>query len=234
MPFNQIFSDLDGTLTGFPQGTLIPYSPFNDFGGVASGCSRAGRVFDDGILCDSSETVCAPPFSGGEGGSRGMSRDGPWGGTLAEFSSRHVASTPPPLTSLAPPPFPLPPLAHTLRVPTHQVRRLAIDGVNPRELDFRALAVVSSAGAGTVQFRPREEYGWVTPVVMRRVYSLYFKAVPDFQAMRVKVGEPEYMGPGEWVELRVNFTNKRSYYKTAIAAANGSFVVPVRCAVCWG
>jgi hypothetical protein len=163
VPFNQIFLDLDGSLTGVAQGTVIPYSPFNDFNDPTSGCSRAGPTYDGGILCDSSESV----------------------------------------------------------------RRLVVDGVNPRELDFMPMAVVSAAGTGVVRFKPREEYGWVTPVVMRRVYRLFFKAVPEFHSMRLKVGEPEYLGQGEWVGLCLNFTNKRSYYKTAIAAANGSFVVPV-------
>ncbi len=77
------------------------------------------------------------------------------------------------------------PCLSTATPPQHilslQVRRLSIDGVNPRELDFRGMAVVSSAGAGVVQFRPRESYGWVTPLVMRRTYAMFFKAVPEFQ-----------------------------------------------------
>ncbi len=53
-------------------------------------------------------------------------------------------------------------------------------------------------------------------------------ACPFPQTMRIKLSEPEYVGQGEWVQLRFNFTNKRSFYKTFVAADNGSFVVPVR------
>ena len=59
VPHNQIFLDLDGSLTGYARGTVIPYTPFNDFGGASSGCVRAGTTYDSGILCDSSETVRA-------------------------------------------------------------------------------------------------------------------------------------------------------------------------------
>jgi hypothetical protein len=45
------------------------------------------------------------------------------------------------------------------------VRRVSIDGVNPRELDFRYLAVRSAAGIGAVRFQPKETYGWVFPLV---------------------------------------------------------------------
>ncbi len=196
-PFNQIFMDQDGSLTGQSQGTVIPYTPFNDFRDPTSGCSRAGPVYDGGIVCDSSETV----WPANQLAARGVS------------SSRDVA------VSMW--------LLLFGSVCFLQVRRLVVDGVNPRELDFVPMAVVSTAGVGVVTFKPREDYGWVTPVVMRRVYRLFFKAVPEFQTMRLKVGEPEYLGQGEWVQLRFNYTNLRSFYKTSIAAANGSFVVPV-------
>ena len=65
IPFNQIFLDLDGSLTGHAAGTVIPYTPFNDFEEPSSGCRRVDMTYDNGILCDSSETVRRVSIDGG-------------------------------------------------------------------------------------------------------------------------------------------------------------------------
>ncbi len=44
VPYNQIWLDLDGSLSGFVNGTVIPYTPFNNFGPTTSGCARAGTM----------------------------------------------------------------------------------------------------------------------------------------------------------------------------------------------
>ncbi len=116
-PFNQIFLDLDGSLTGHVDGTAIPYTPFNNFGVAASGCVHVGVQYDSGIVCDGSETV----------------------------------------------------------------RRVSIDGVNPREMDFKFLGVSTAAGTGLVQFQPKESYGWVFPAIMKRLYRLSFRSAVEFQ-----------------------------------------------------
>ena len=57
IPFNQIFLDLDGSLTGFANGVVTPFTPFNNFNGSGSGCTRADGALDHGIVCDATETV---------------------------------------------------------------------------------------------------------------------------------------------------------------------------------
>ncbi len=44
-PFNQIFLDLDGSLTGFANGTVIPYTGFNGYSTDNSGCQRANNTY---------------------------------------------------------------------------------------------------------------------------------------------------------------------------------------------
>jgi hypothetical protein len=79
-----------------------------------------------------------------------------------------------------------------------QVRRLQIDGVLPRELDFQTLNVSSTAGFDDVTFRPKEFYGWAAPVVNRRWYGVRFKSAVDWRTLRLRYSEPEYIVPGEW------------------------------------
>ncbi len=46
------------------------------------------------------------------------------------------------------------------------------------------------------------------------------------QTMRIKLSEPEYLAPEEWVQLQFNFTNKRTYYKTSLADQGRSHACP--------
>jgi hypothetical protein len=43
----------------------------------------------------------------------------------------------------------------------------------------------------------------------------------------VRLSEHDYLSDEEWLMLRVNFTNKRAYYKTMTALPNGTFAVNV-------
>ncbi|EDQ93048.1 uncharacterized protein MONBRDRAFT_22411 [Monosiga brevicollis MX1] len=53
-PFKQIFYDLDGSLTGFVNGTATPFHAFNHYPGV---CDAMGEAYDFGLVCDNTVRV---------------------------------------------------------------------------------------------------------------------------------------------------------------------------------
>ena len=53
-PYKQIFWDLDGSLTGQPNGWVTPYYKWNNWPGV---CSRQTSVYDRGLICDNTTVV---------------------------------------------------------------------------------------------------------------------------------------------------------------------------------
>jgi hypothetical protein len=80
-----------------------------------------------------------------------------------------------------------------------QVRRLQVDNVNPRELDFKSLNISSAAGVDEIPFRIKEFNGWSVPLVNRKWYSVGFKStLIDWRTLRLRYSEPEYIVPGEW------------------------------------
>ena len=105
-----------------------------------------------------------------------------------------------------------------------QVRRLQIDNVNPSSLDFQVLQLVSAAGNGTIGFLPKEIYGWVVPVVNTHAYKTSFLSLSDWQSMRIRYSEPEYVIPGEWMELSFNYSNYR--YAFTVTYSDTSAVIP--------
>jgi len=105
-----------------------------------------------------------------------------------------------------------------------QVRRLQIDGVNPRELDFQVLQLKSDAGNGTIRFRPKESYGWVGPVVNSHRYKASFISLVDWESMKIRYSEPEYVLPGEWMELSYNYTDYR--YRFSVTYSDTASEVP--------
>eukprot|EP00048_Salpingoeca_helianthica_P015090 m.224971 g.224971 ORF g.224971 m.224971 type:complete len:4030 (+) comp16594_c0_seq1:296-12385(+) len=90
-----------------------------------------------------------------------------------------------------------------------QVRRLQLDAVDPRELDFQVIRLTSGAGSGTVRFRPKESYGWVIPIVNGHEYKTSFVSLVDWERMRIRYSEPEYVIRGEWTTLSYSYIDYR-------------------------
>ncbi|CAE7614256.1 PKHD1L1, partial [Symbiodinium sp. KB8] len=185
LPRKQIFWDVDGSLTGIANGTVLPFYEFNAW----PECTHEGEEYDDGMICDSSV----------------------------------------------------------------RVRRVVIDGVEPQELDFKNAIVtgrsnrhpsVDSAEWGlenstkpdVIQFWPKEEYGWVVPLVTSHRYHFDFDSTIDFQKMRLKYGEYALIDEGwtpaaspadasrgtldpagEWVALAFNYTDRRWNFEVTYA-----------------
>lgn len=145
-PRKQIFHDLDGSLTGFVNGTATPFYGWNLYPGT---CEKAGIAHDFGIVCDGSV----------------------------------------------------------------RVRRLQIDGVQPRELDFVRMHIGQfnhSERNDTIAFRPREFYGWAVPIVNQNSYFTSFVSLVDFRQMQIRYSEPQYLeGSTEFLELVWNYTDYR-------------------------
>jgi hypothetical protein len=104
------------------------------------------------------------------------------------------------------------------------VRRLQVDSVNPRELDYQRLQLTSDAGVGTAQFRVKEIYGWVLPVVTHHTYKAAFLSQVDFQLMRIRYSEPEYIVPGEWMHLSFNYIDYR--YQFQVTYSDSTVKIP--------
>lgn len=77
-----------------------------------------------------------------------------------------------------------------------QVRRVALDNVEPAELDWATLYVSSDAGADSDLFKPRDTYGWVFVAVSQRSYSLQLGQDIDWRRLRIKYSHPDYVDEG--------------------------------------
>jgi hypothetical protein len=95
-----------------------------------------------------------------------------------------------------------------------RVRRVQIDGVNPREMDFKWAAISSDAGRGRIRFLPKEIYGWVIPMVNQRAYNLTWETLIDWRTLSLRYSEPEYVAefPGDWTRFTLNYTDYRFNY----------------------
>lgn len=96
---------------------------------------------------------------------------------------------------------------------TVAMRRLQVNFVNPRELDFQSMIIDSVAGTDVMPFRPKEIYGWVAPVVTNKDYQLRFQSLVDWQTMTIRYSEPEYVSTGEYLMLSTTFTDFRLFYQ---------------------
>ena len=105
-----------------------------------------------------------------------------------------------------------------------RIRRLQIDSVSPKELDYQPLKLTGDYGNANVGFRVKENYGWVAPVVTHHTYKAAFLSQVDFQLMRIRYSEPEYIEPGEWMHLSFNYTSSR--YQFLVTYSNTSASVP--------
>ncbi len=99
------------------------------------------------------------------------------------------------------------------------VRRLQVDYVEPRELDFKLLVLNSTAGVDSMRFRVKEFYGWALPLVAERNYQFWFNSLVDWRNARVRYSEPVYVGGSEWVGLGTNFTDFRLNYEVLYGSA---------------
>jgi hypothetical protein len=105
-----------------------------------------------------------------------------------------------------------------------RVRRLQIDSVNPRELDYQPLKIASDAGGSVINFRVKELYGWVAPIVTQHTYKTSFLSATDFNLMRIRYSEPEYVSKEEWLLLSFNYSNYR--FKFQATYSNTTSVIP--------
>lgn len=162
-PFNQIFWDLDGSLTGVSGGWATPFRAMNAW----PECPRRNAELDFGLACDN----------------------------------------------------------------TVKVRRLQIDGVNPRELDFQSVWFATTVGVDETRFQPKEHYGWTTPVVSTHWYHGFFRNFIDYQTMRIRYSEPAYVtsDPSDWVGMTFNYTDYRD--RNEVFYGVGSSAVDQRYAI---
>eukprot|EP00049_Salpingoeca_infusionum_P016727 m.345219 g.345219 ORF g.345219 m.345219 type:complete len:3928 (+) comp16139_c0_seq5:247-12030(+) len=154
VPFRQIFLDLDGSLTGYENGTATPYYAFNHYPGL---CDAMDETYDNGIVCN---------------------------GTVA-------------------------------------VRRLQVDAIEPRELDWMKLEIGqrdNRAKNDSLNYQVKELSGWVVPIVTDKPYFAGFRSIVDFRSMRLRLSEPEYMQyRQEMVELIWNYTDYRYAFDVTYA-----------------
>ena len=54
VPYEDIFLDLDGSLTGTANGWTTPYYKWNEW---APACSRQSTTYDNGLVCDNSVVI---------------------------------------------------------------------------------------------------------------------------------------------------------------------------------
>jgi hypothetical protein len=95
---------------------------------------------------------------------------------------------------------------------TVRVRRLQIDDVEPKQLDFRPMHIAQSDAPeynDTQGFRPKEFYGWAIPLVTDRAYDLGIVSLVDLRQLRIRYSEPEYITEAEHVQLTFNYTDYR-------------------------
>ena len=151
-PYKDIFQDVDGSLAGSVNGTVLHYWGWNDW----PNCPRdTVGTYDYGTVCDGSV----------------------------------------------------------------QVRRLVIDAVQPGNLYGLNILISSDAGSGSLPWRPKEEYGWVAPVVNTHNYVMRWDSQTDWYQMDIKYSNPAYLDSSsdEWTSLTWPYIDKRygeqvSYY----------------------
>lgn len=93
------------------------------------------------------------------------------------------------------------------------MRRLSMDKVEPRELDWRVVVIDSGAGSDHIDYRPRDTSGWVMPLVEGRRYHTTWDSLVDFRTLRLQFSRPEYVQPGEWLGLSYEFIDTRWQYE---------------------
>ena len=156
-PYKDIFQDVDGSLTGWVNGTALPYWGWNNW----PSCPRdTVGTFAFGSVCDN----------------------------------------------------------------TTQVRRLVIDNVLPGNPGLYGinLNISSAAGWGSLSWRPKEEYGWVGPVVNTHNYVMRWQSLSDWYQMDITYSNPAYLNSSsnEWMSLTWPYIDKRygqrvTYYPTS-------------------
>ena len=77
------------------------------------------------------------------------------------------------------------------------VRRLSIDRVEPREMDWKVMQLNSTAGKGPMEYLPKEISGWVAPVVSQRRYHITWDTLVDWRSSRLQYSLPQYVTPNE-------------------------------------
>ena len=177
VPYKQIFWDLDGSITGTPNGWITPYYHWNDWTGP---CTHQGAAYDNGIVCDNTTAV------------RRLQIDQLQPYQLDQQVRVHALCE----------------YRSLLRIERHRfVFPLALT------LWLQYIILDSAAGSDRIPFLPLEIYGYVVPVVVERSYNFRFTSLIDWQSVRIRYSEPEYVQPTEWLQLSTNFTDYRLEYE---------------------
>lgn len=77
----------------------------------------------------------------------------------------------------------------------HPIRRLQVDAVDPvGSFQWQNINITTSAGWDRVQYRPKEIAGWTAPVVVNRGVNItWLGTLSDWQKVRLRYSEPEYV-----------------------------------------
>lgn len=114
-----------------------------------------------------------------------------------------------------------------------RMRRLLVDGQEPRQLDGKRMAVISGAGVSSIGFEWRKLYGWAVPVIAGRTYDLRPEDPNDWQALRLVYSQRNYVFErhgwaagnatmvepvGERLTIHLNYTDWRHHFDASVGS----------------